>query len=66
MHSKFLHIIPNSAKYQNTYNNFTVRLPELLKIDDTFEVSLTEINIPHIFKNIGDTSFITIIKSKKL
>ena len=64
MYSKFLHIIPNSAKYQNTYNNFTVRLPELLKIDDTFEVALTEINIPHIFKNIGDTSFITIIKSK--
>ena len=64
MHSKFLHIIPNSAKYQNTYNNFTVRLPELLKIDDTFEVSLTEINIPHIFKNIGDSSFITIIKSE--
>ena len=64
MYSKFLHIIPDSAKYQNTYNNFTVRLPELLKIDDSFEIALTEINLPHIFKNIGNRSFITIIKSK--
>ena len=63
MYSKYLHIIPDSAKYQNTYNNFTVRLPELLNIDDSFEIALTEINLPHIFKNIGNRSFITIIKS---
>ena len=65
MYSKFLHIIPNSEKYQNTYNNFTVRLPEFLKVDDTFEVALTEINIPHIFRNIAKDSFITVVKCRQ-